>query len=218
MKTKISTLSLLALLLLTGAANVSGQTFSLGAKVGPGIAYYSNFDKLDGLLVRSPNIRIDAGVIGNLSFNKLVSLQFEMLYEQKGEKYKMTFETTETARIYLNYITMPVLIQFSHSFGRVKLFGGAGPYVGYALDGKMIDSESKTTIKFGKDEFRRFDAGATANLGFGVKAGPGHIFLDVRYNYGLMDIQQPEKKPEGYKPHHNRNLDVCVGYIIPLGK
>jgi hypothetical protein len=208
----------LLLIFLTGAANLSAQTFSLGAKGGASISYYSNFDKMGGLLKRIPNIGIDAGLIGNVKLTKLLSLQFELLYEQKGEQYKLTIETTETAKINLNYITMPILLQFSHTFGKIKLFYGAGPYMGYALDGRMTDSESKENVKFGKDNFRRFDAGATVNLGFGIKAGRGHIFLDARYNYGFMDVEQLSHKPDGYKPHNNRNFAVCAGYMIPLGK
>ncbi len=218
MNTKKFTLALLALFLLIGTSRTSAQTFSLGAKAGAGFSYFSNFDKMEGLLTRSPNIMVDGGLIGNLSFTKLISLQFEILYEQKGEKYKMTFGTTQTSTLYLNYLTLPVLVEFSHSFGNFNLFGGVGPYFGYALDGKMISPDTKENITFGKDKFRRFDVGASVDLGAGYKAGPGHIFLDLRYNYGFMDIMQPKDKPEGYKTHCNRNFGIYLGYLIPLGK
>lgn len=218
MKTRIFALTLLALLLMTGATNLSGQTFSLGAKGGASISYYSNFDKMEGLIQRVPNIGIDAGFIGNVKLNNLLSLQFELLFEQKGEKYKMTIETSQTMRINMNYITLPILLEFSHSFGNFKLFGGIGPYMGYALSGKTVTPDTTAKIEFGKDKYRRFDAGATVNLGAGVKVGPGHIFLDLRYNYGFVDIVQYENKPDGYKPHYNRNFSACIGYIIPLGK
>ena len=219
MKTKTFTLVLLALFLLLGTARTSGQTFSLGAKVGAGISYFSNFDDYNGLIKRSPNIMVDGGVIANLSFTQLISLQFEILYEQKGEKYKMTLgTTTQTSRFYLNYLTLPILVEFSHSFGNFNLFGGLGPYMGYALNGKIKNPDTTENIEFGKDKFRRFDVGASVDLGVGYKAGPGHIFLDLRYNYGLMDIQQPKDKPEGYKSHCNRNFGIYLGYLIPLGK
>lgn len=219
MKTKIFALSLLALLLMTGATNLRGQTFSLGVKAGAGFSYYSNFDKMEGLLKRSPNIGIDAGLIGNVRLSNLISLQFETLFEQKGEKYKMTLgNSSETAKIYMNYITLPVLLEFSHSFGNFSLFGGVGPYVGYALGGKTVTPDTTVKMEYGKDKFRRFDAGASAGLGAGLKAGKGKIFLDLRYNYGFMDIEQLSKKPEGYKAHNNRNFVLSFGYIIPLGK
>lgn len=219
MKTKIVTISLLSLFLLSGSTQTSGQGFSLGAKAGAGFSYLSNFDNNEGMLKRSPNIMFDGGLIGNAAFSKLISLQFEVLFEQKGEVYKMTVdETTEKLNFRMNYLTLPILLQFSQSFGNIKLFGGLGPYVGYAISGKFGTSDASVKIKFGKGEFSRIDAGAAVNLGAGFKAGRGHILLDLRYNYGLMDIIQPEEKQDGYKTKCNRNFVVSVGYLIPLGK
>lgn len=219
MKTKIFTLLFVALFLITGMTQTSGQGFSLGVKAGAGFSYISHFNNSGGLLKRSPTIMVDGGLIGNIGFTKLVSLQFEILYEQKGEQYKMSFlENSSKSKLHLDYLTLPILVEFAHSFGNVKLFGGLGPYIGYALGGKMISPDETEGIKFGKNNFRRFDAGAAADLGVGIKAGKGHIILDLRYNYGLIDLQQPEHKPDGYKPHCNRNAVISVGYIIPLGK
>jgi Outer membrane protein beta-barrel domain len=221
MKTKTISLCMLSLILLFGSAKTLGQGFSLGAKAGVGLSYFSNFD--DGgtdMTKRSTNIMFDGGLIGNLSFTKSVSLQFELLFEQKGEKYKITLLQEMKARLYLNYLTLPIMVEFSHQFGNFKLFGGLGPYIGYALDGKMIFGDQKESIKFGTGdgEYRRFDAGLSVNLGGGFKVGRGNIFLDLRYNYGFIDVQQLKDKPEGYKTHCNRNFGIYLGYLIPLGK
>jgi hypothetical protein len=219
MKTKIVILSLLTLFAFIANVNTSAQGFSLGLKAGAGFSYLSNFIDGDGHLKRSTNIMADGGLVGNLSFSKLVSLQFEILYEQKGENYRITFdESSEKVGLYLNYLTLPILVEFSHSFGSIKLFGGLGPYVGYALDGKIVLAEEREKITFGEGNFRRFDVGASADLGVGFKVGRGHLILDLRYNYGFMDIMQPKNKPDGYKSHCNRNFAIYLGYQIPLGK
>jgi hypothetical protein len=224
MKTKTFTISLLAMLLLIVTAKTSGQIFSLGVKAGAGFSYLSHFEKNGEDIKRFTNIMFDGGLTGNVKFTKLVSLQFEILFEQKGENYKINLTSgtgtteTEKMKIYLNYLTLPILVEFSHKFGNFILFGGLGPYIGYALDGKMILGSQKVSMKFGKDEFRRFDAGLSADLGCGYKAGPGNIILDLRYNYGFMDIEQLKDKPDGYKSHCNRNLGIYLGYVIPLGK
>ena len=180
MKTKTFALSLLALLLMTGATSLPGQSFSLGVKAGAGFSYYSNFDKMGGLLKRSPNIMIDAGLIGNVRLGKLISLQFETLYEQKGEKYTVTVGNSESIRIFMNCLTLPVLLEFSHSFGNFSLFYGVGPYVSYALGGKTVTPDSTAKIEFGKDKFRRFDVGASADLGFGLKTWKGKGLPSIR--------------------------------------
>jgi hypothetical protein len=223
MKTKIISLCMLALILLFGSAKTYGQGFSLGAKAGAGFSYLSNFEKNGGDTKRFTNIMFDGGLIGNLCFTKSISLQFEILFEQKGEKYEINFpimgiNETMKMRLFLNYLTLPIMVEFSHQFGDFKLFGGLGPYIGYALDGKMIIADQKMSIKFGTDEFRRFDAGLSVDLGGGFKVGRGNIFLDLRYNYGFMDIQQFKEKPEGYKTRCNRNFGIYLGYLIPLGK
>lgn len=221
MRTKTFTLTILAIFLIIVTARTFGQNFSLGAKAGAGISYLSHFEKNGSDMKRMPNIMIHGGFIGNIRFTNLVSLQFEILYQQNGERYKFPDvfpDQSSTSRLYINYLTMPVLVEFGHSFGNFNIFGGIGPYVGYALDGKVVSGDHKTNIKFGSNEFRRFDAGVSVDMGAGVKAGPGNIFLDMRYNFGFMDVMQFKSKPEGYKPHCNRNFDISFGYMIPLGK
>ncbi len=219
MKTRLVAFSLLAMILLAGTAQTSGQGFSIGAKAGVGFSYLSNFKDYEDMLKRSPNIMADGGLTGNAAFTSLVSLQFELLYEQKGEKLQTTYQgITTKVSLLINYITLPILVEFGHSFGNVKIFGGIGPYIGYAINGKVVAPGSNDKIEFGKDNYRRFDAGGSADLGAGIKAGPGHIFLDLRYNYGLMDIQQMTNKPDGYKSLCNRNFVVSLGYLLPLGK
>jgi hypothetical protein len=212
--------ALLALLILAATSRTSAQTFSLGAKAGAGISYFSNFDKGDYDIKRSPNIMVQGGLVAKLDLSKLVGIQFEILYHQNGEKYEMAVEpglTTEM-KLAINYITLPVLAEFSHAFGKVTLFGGLGPYFGYALNGKTTVLGTSEKIDFGKDNYRRFDVGASGDVGIGLKAGKGNIFLDFRYNYGFMDVMQVEDKPEGYKPHCTRNFGIYLGYMIPLGK
>jgi hypothetical protein len=219
MKTKIVTIFFIAILLVTGTTKTSAQGFSLGFKAAASFSYLSHFDNQEGLRTRSPHIMAGGGLIGNVGFSELLSLQFEVLYEQKGEDYKMTFmDITEKVKLSMDYLTLPVLLEFSHDFGNFRLFGGLGPYIGYALGGKIKVADSTMKIEFGKNNFNRFDVGASVNLGGGLKVGNGHIFLDLRYNYGFMDIYQPETKPDGYKTHCNRNFVASIGYIIPLGK
>jgi hypothetical protein len=221
MKTKTVTIFFIAILLIAGTTKTSAQGFSLGFKAGASFSYLSHFDNQEGLLKRSPHIMVGGGLIGNVGFSELLSLQLEVLYEQKGEDYKMTFmDITEKVKLSMDYLTLPILLEFSHDFGNFRLFGGLGPYVGYAISGQEKTSDTTITLKFGKNEgeFGRFDVGALVNLGGGIKVGKGRIFLDLRYNYGFMDIQQLSTKPEKYESHCNRNFVASIGYIIPLGK
>jgi hypothetical protein len=45
--------------------------------------------------------------------------------------------------------------------------------------------------------------------------GPGKLELDLRFGYGLLDLAKfPEgtTKPDGYKPYHNLNFSITIGY------
>jgi hypothetical protein len=224
MKTKIFTPAIIFLLLLSGIPGSFGQHFSLGAKAGAGFANYSNFDS-EGLgFTRAPNIMVQGGFVVDYKFARLIGLQAELLFQQKGEAYRFDYDYNGTehknrSRMYMNYLTMPVLFKFWHTFGKFNLSEGLGPYIGYALNGKFVQTEpenSSSDLKFGKDKFRRFDAGVSIDLNGGISLGPGNLFLDLRYDFGLMDIAQPEDKGDNYKSHCNRNFAVNVGYIIPL--
>ena len=127
MKTKTISIIMLASVLFFGTAKTFGQGLSLGAKSGIGLSYFSNFDDAgDKNFKRSPDMMILGGFIMNYKFGKLIGIQTELLFQQKGEVYKEDVGNDGTsvlykAKIYFNYLTLPVLIQASHSFGNFNL-------------------------------------------------------------------------------------------------
>ena len=67
-------------------------------------------------------------------------------------------------------------------------------------------------------QVKNFDFGIIGGLAFEIKAPTGHIFLDLRCSYGLIDMME---KLEGYIPAYDdpdtnlsRNMSVTfsVGY------
>lgn len=210
----------LGLAIITYPVKTSAQHLSLGAKAGVGLSNISNFDSEGGLVKRTPNAMVQGGFIMNFMFGDLLGIKAEILFQQKGEVYTGSTYPAKF-RIYLNYITLPILVEVSHKFGKITLFGGAGPYVGYALNGKVVainPSSGDETLTFGKGDFRRFDTGLCFDLGSGYKLGPGNLFLNLRFDLGLMDLSQPITKPSGYKTHDTRNFGISAGYLIPIGK
>ncbi len=210
----------LGLAMLTSPVKTSAQHLSLGAKAGAGLSNISNFESGGGSIKRSPNVMVQGGFIMKYMFGDLIGIKTEVLFQQKGEVYSGTTSSAKF-KIYLNYITLPILVEVSHTFGNITLFGGAGPYMGYALNGKVVainPSSGSINLTFGKGDFRRFDTGLCFDLGGGAKAGPGNLFLNLRFDLGLMDLSQPTTKPSGYKTHDTRNFGISAGYLIPIGK
>jgi hypothetical protein len=220
MKAKLLSIAMLVILLSAGSVKTSGQQLSLGAKAGVGLSNFSNYESNGMDVKRLPNVMVQGGFVLDYGFTKLFGIKAEILFQQKGEVYKDAHSSAKF-KIYFNYITLPILFRVSHSFGNFTLSGGAGPYVGYALNGKLVGIEpdnNSSKLEFGKDKSRRFDAGLCIDMGGGFKLGPGTLFLDLRYDLGLMDISQPASKPSGYKTHDTRNFGICAGYLIPLGR
>jgi len=132
------------------------------------------------------------GAAFELGLGNTISLQPEILYSQKGAFAKINLfdipiETTEK----LNYLEVPVLVKAS--FGDedgFRFFVYAGPYVGYALNGKgkvAITFESETQP--GKFETITGDY----KIKFGEKpansTNPASLLEDVQY-YSKDDVNR----------------------------
>lgn len=163
------------------------------------------------------------------------ALQAEPAYIQKGinlsqetevddeSGHIIMYEADLSTRI--NYLTLPVLAKGFLGNDNLRFYAVAGPEVGYALNGKhkmemsltngdKINEEIEEDIDFDEEEISRFDFGILFGAGVEVKAGPGSVILDGRYNLGLYDIDRDEEiKAEML----NRGIAVSVGYMLRFG-
>ena len=104
-----------------------------------------------------------------------------------GYKAKVTFN--------LNYIQIPINLQYKLDLDNKKLLVQAGPYLGYGIGGKLkvevseggISINNSEKIKFGSsddDDFKAFDFG----LGLGVGLQIGNLQAVLGYNLGLVKL------------------------------
>ena len=118
---------------------------------------------------------------GNLSFNT------GLLFSLKGAKSEDSYNgETYSSTTNLNYLVVPLNLAYKFPLNeKAKLLIEAGPYLGYALSGKIKDSEGSTDLTFGEEGGpKRFDAG----LGFGAGVELGSIVLSINYELGLANI------------------------------
>jgi hypothetical protein len=167
------------------------------------------------------------GLVFNFKANDLFSLQPELLYSSQGTELGATlFGVGFSMKTIFNYFQLPVLAKLSFGSENVRGFVNAGPYVGYLLSAKVKSSamgqEEEEKIDFSdpstKESANRFDFGIAGGLGVAFKVGPGDIFVEGRYNLGLLDISKGDvtKEPD-YEPTKNRVINFSAGYIFFFG-
>ena len=240
MKKAILILSVVTIVL--GFSTAKSQNFSLGGKVGLDLSSFSNwsdrkpdFEGDNSTIKRSPRTGLQIGAVANYSFSKYLALQAEVLFQQKGEVLKYQYEgddgdmVDEKYTIKASYITIPILLRGTLPLGKFSLSAFAGPYLGIGISGKYeVDYEDQTftgEFEFGKGsdsddmtKLHRIDFGISFGLIPALTVGPGDIFLDLRYDLGLVDFYNPDPKPDGFISQKNRNIGISVGYLVKLGK
>ncbi|MFC6221636.1 porin family protein [Hymenobacter artigasi] len=167
MKKTFYTLALLAGL--TGAAQAQ-RNVSLGLKAG---ATYSSFV---GKQANNEEGRFgfQAGGFANIGLSRMFAFQPEIIYSQKGTKYKdITDYSTR-----LNYLDVPLAFHVNAD----GLFFEAGPQVGFLLSAK--DEAGNTSVDV-KDAANAVDFGYLVGLGYQRKTGLG---IGLRYNGGFTNI------------------------------
>jgi len=166
-----------------------------------------------------------AGVLMDLSINKHFSIIPELLFSQRGVKFKtsefggLDFENLDikaSATMTLNYLQLPVNAAFKFDVGYgSKFFIFAGPYVGYGLSAKVKVKASYENTKVSQSEKIKFGSGDEElnPLDFGINAGIGYqyekVFFKLQYNHGLINLSN-----ESEGKIKNMNVAVTAGYFF----
>ncbi len=178
--------------------------FTFGARAGFNLTSFGGSDK--DFLGSSPKMKpgFQIGVVGEYAFGDAFAIQPGILFATQGAKYKesvnymgvdVDYETTMN----LNYIQIPINLQYKVDLGSTKLLLQAGPYLGYGLGGKEKykvsgggESESGDyKIKFGSGDDEDVEYVDNAfDFGLGVGAGLqfGNLQAGVGYNFGFTSL------------------------------
>ena len=156
------------------------------------------------------------GGILDYSVNDFFAIQPVYLLSGKGFKYEESISGF-TVKVESNHfiLTFPLYYFLRKDIGEVKLFGGAGPYLGFGIAGKYSYSGGGVSedgnIKWGSDvdsNYKRGDFGLSFNGGLELSNG---FLFSVSYQLGLMNLT-----PSGSSDNKqtNRVLSVSVGYLF----
>lgn len=196
----------------------------IGVRVGTNIAKVKSKNGGSGNAVALLDVAIPVRFsVGNSFF-----LMPELHYIQKGRKLNFTNEFGDVykGKYITNYIELPIL--FGYKYGDSEdfftFYGGAGPFVGYAISNKIISNIGSGNKEKQKYEFdnsyagdlskdRRVDAGLNVGAGIGLLAGPGKVTFDLRMNFDMLDARKYQNgTPNGYQGTFNYGFGIGVGY------
>jgi len=195
----------------------SSQAYAqLGVRAGINLAklnFQEDFDYVD----LKPIVGLNLGALYEIQLSDKFSLQPEIHFIQKGLKI-VDQEYDETITILFNSLDFALMSKFNFlNLGEsTKAYVAATPYVGYSLSGTFkeeYDGMSYTEdIDFDDDEIRRFDFG----IGLGIGLSWNRFFVDARYNFGLLNIDNYEDEDEYYDEYdfrvYHRGILIGVGY------
>jgi len=188
------------------AASLTAQV-SLGFKAGVNLAQQS---------IEEIDLTIDSDEITGYTWGAFLEipigesniyLQPEFLLLQKGGKLSApNLKTT------LNYIEVPILLKLkllNSSLLNINILGG--PTFGYATSGETTQNSTIVKINFGNDNIKRFDLGVHAGAGAVLQLGSLGIFGDIRYLFGVSDLDETEARTV-----KNKGLLVSAGLQFRL--
>lgn len=148
------------------------------------------------------------GFLSHNHLNKTFAIQPELLYSSQGDESAL-IGSNNTIKRKLNYITVPVLIQYMFDNGfRLQ----AGPQIGF-----LVKAESEVgglTVNL-KNSFESTDIGLAAGIGY---LSPSGLGIDGRYIFGLSSINKNAPAPVThsnvaqfglfYMLHHTANKNI----------
>ncbi|MCJ7644060.1 MAG: PorT family protein, partial [Candidatus Aminicenantes bacterium] len=97
----------------------------------------------------------------------------------------------------MGWLNLPLLAKFTPIKTNKFRFGLlAGPYAAYRMSYKVVQidhlkGDARTTIdKWGGDDFKKLDAGATFGINLEILMKKVNLILDLRYNLGVLKVDK----------------------------
>jgi hypothetical protein len=185
-----------------------------------------------------------AGAVGSYTFSELLMLSGELSYETMGQKNIFTLndiasrQAQETYFLYEKWHALSFVVLLNLFFtvrwfahvgfaNRLKIVGFLKDENGNKIILKMGEGSQKASnpVQYVDPTYnRRWDLGMYVGGGYQRAIGPGNIRADLRFGYGLLDLNKFEDKDQkktakdnGYKGYHSMNIMLSVAYMFELG-
>jgi hypothetical protein len=151
----------------------------------------------------------------------------ELNYQRKGNKYTNQFwdsknvlveDSSYVVKTNLDYINIPLYLKVN--LGRSsKFYFQAGGYYGYLLHANFTGKRLGEMVKKADiiDGLHRSDYGIILGGGIETPIRPGlGVILDIKYQYGLKDINKDHLIIGDSKPLKNKGLAMSMGFYMDI--
>lgn len=171
---------ILAIVLVT-STTLFAQDAKFGVKAGLNLSKLPNFPNENDW-----RMGFNAGLLAHVHLTPSFSLQPEIVYSSQGAKFK-DFVNGEDLNLKLNYINIPLLLQYNFNNG-FRLQGG--PQIGFltGVADKVGDVELNSIES---DDFKSVDFSIPVGISYLGYSGFG---ADARYNIGVSNVLEGSTK------------------------
>ena len=208
-------ITLPALLLTLVSSNLNAQHY-FGLRTGANFATVTTTE--EGFITKKRTFGMNGVVFFDFSLAEKLSLQPEVSFIQKGYRRTINLLGEKNYATKLNYFECALLLKFRFGEDDLKGYTILGPFLGRASSGKSIDLDdgSSNPVKFDAGGgFHREDLGMIIGAGIGLPAGPGNFIVDIRYLWGLYNINESYLDDGNLR---NQGINVSLGYAFLLGR
>lgn len=184
----------------TSSYNYSSERLGFGFRAGLSLSSLHGSDVEQVLGPISLRYGLGIGLIYILQINNDLSFQPELAYMQKGaSKGDSTYE--------FDYIELPLLLRIKlPPLGSIDAHAHIGPSLAYNIRRQLVSGDKK----YYYTDMSKFDIGLLLGLGLSFDLSIIQIDIDLRYNYGFLNIQNGDN-PFDMKCH---NLFLSLGIIF----
>lgn len=159
---------------------------------------------------------VKAGLVSDYQFLPSMSVHSEFVYIEKmvGLPLDLVFPERDLLNQKISYFKIPLTFQLKLNIQRVSTKLMIGPYWAYGLSVSAInaDNGNRSYFNFSEIGVNRMDFGAVIGGGFEILIAKGRkMFIDYRYNLGLIDIDQVDSVST-----FNEGATLTMGMLVPL--
>ena len=176
---KVMLLTALVSVIVAAEAQENTQAVSFGVKAGLNLAnLHSKF--MDETESADFKAGLHAGVFARFSIAQAIAFQPELIFSMEGAKES---EDDEDTKLNLDYIQLPLMLQFGSASG---FYAEVGPGLGYLISAKakteILGEEIEEDIK---DDMEKLNITGNVGVGYAMQNGFG---VGVRYSHGFSNL------------------------------